>query len=281
MTRLSWSDPSSRQFEAGLDRGVLYLRDQSIDILSTVLNDSFLGVGYKAVAWNGLTGVDEGGGDSATSYYIDGRPFLYFPKPKEFAASLKAYTYPDEFDEVMGRIEAAPGMYLDSQQPDAFGLSYRTMVGNAAVGENAGYKIHLIYNATVVPDSLSYETLSNTVNPIEFSWSIQAVPVPIEGYRATAHIIIDTRKMDADVLANLEVMLYGDDTRPGTLPDPQLIFDMLAYGDAIIITDLEDGTWSAEGSASNIYLIDDGIFQIDNVNAVDHGDGTYTVSTTL
>ena len=262
MTRLTWSDPESRQFETGLDRGVLYLKDG------------------PAVPWNGLTSVDENGGESGAAYFIDGRPFLYLPKPKEFSASIKAYTFPDEFSSVMGVVEATDGMYLDSQMGDSFNLSYRTLIGNAVSGTEVGYKIHLIYNATVTPQTISYQSMSNDINPIDLSWDIQAVPVPVEGYRPTAHIIIDTRHMDPDRLVEIETLLYGDETTEASLPSPQTIYDTLSFGDAIIITDNHDGTWDAEGSYHNIYLIGDGVFQIDNVDAIFHGDGTFDISTT-
>lgn len=232
-----------------------------------------------AISWNGLTAVDESGSSGSRAYYLDGRPYLNFPMPKEFSATVKAYTYPDEFSAMQGLVEAADGMYLDSQQGDSFGLSYRTLIGNDLDPE-LGYKIHLIYNATVVPPSISRQTKTNEINPTEFSWEIQAVPMMIEGYRPTAHIEIDTRHMDSLRLSQLEDMLYGSDTVPAHLPDPQTIFDLLTYGEGIIITDNGDGTWSAQGSYHNIYMIGDGIFQIDNIDAIDHGDGSYTISST-
>lgn len=259
---LDWNQVKDRQIEAGIDRGVLYLNN---------------GI---TVPWNGLTGVDEEGGEGAAEYYVDGRPFLYFPKPKEFKASLKAFTYPDEFSAVLGEVEVADGMYLDSQVGDSFGLSYRTKIIDGLVGDAAGYKIHLIYNATVVPSTRSYATIGDSINPVEFDWKIQAVPVNVAGYRPTAHITIDTRHMDATRIAEIESLIYGSVTEPAQMPDPQTIFDLLSFGNAIIITDNGDGTWTAEGSYKNIYMIGDEIFQIDNVNAIDYGDGTYTISST-
>lgn len=233
-----------------------------------------------AVPWDGLTGVDENGAESAVAYYIDGRPFLFLPKPKEYAATLKAITYPDEFAAIMGLIEAADGMYLDSQMGDSFDLSYRTLVGNGVESESLGYKIHLVYNASVAPSGNSYQTLNNSINPMEFSWEIQAVPVVVDGYRPTAHIVIDTRHMDTDKLAQIEELLYGSDRQVPTMPDPQLILDILSYGDTIIINDLGNGEWEAVGSYNNIYLIGDGVFEIDNVNGTVNTDGTFTVSST-
>lgn len=261
--RISWDDVSDRKFETGLDRGVLYTNSGLV------------------VPWNGLTAVDETGGESANAYFLDGRPFLYLPKPKEFAATIKAYTYPDEFSTIMGVAEITDGMYLDSQMGDTFGLSYRTLIGDMLNGTDAGYKIHLIYNASVVPPSRSYGTKSDTINPMEFSWDIQAVPVVVAGYRPTAHVVIDTSHMDATRLAEIETLLYGSETVSASLPSPQDLFDILHFGSEIIITDHGDGTWSAEGSYHNVYIVEYGIFRIENADAVDNGDGTFTISSTI
>lgn len=233
-----------------------------------------------AVPWVGLTGVEEKGGDGAAAYYIDGRPFLFLPKPKEYQSTLKAFTYPDAFAQIMGITEVADGMYLDSQPGEAFDLSYRTLVGNATQGVDHGYKIHLVYNAVVTPQSLSYDTLGNSINPVEFSWDIQAVPVRVEGFRPTAHIIIDTRHMDPAKIAAIEGFIYGDEDHVPNMPTPQVIFDLLSYGDTIIVTDMGDGTFTVDGSYENVYMINPGEFRVDNVDGTDHGDGTFTISST-
>lgn len=234
----------------------------------------------KAVPWMGLQSVDEEGGESAAAYYIDGRPFLFLPKPKEFKANLKAITYPDAFYEIMGVQEVADGMYLDSQPGDTFDLSYRTLVGNGLDGLDHGYKIHLIYNCSVAPQSTTYESTSAEINPTSFAWEIQAVPVPVEGFRSTAHIIIDTRHMQQSKIDAVEAMLYGSETTLSNMPSPQVIFDLLSYGDTIIVTDNGDGTFDVTGSYENVYMIDEGVFRVDNVDGQDNGNGTFTISTT-
>lgn len=260
--RIRWDNPLDREFETGLDRGVLYLTDGT------------------AVPWNGLISIDENGGDSSETYYMDGRPYLIVPKPKEFTATLRAYTYPDEFAPAMGLVEAADGAYLDSQMGEMFALSYRTLIGNAVNGEQAGYKIHLIYNATVAPPASSSTSLSDSVNPNELSWDIQAVPVAIPGHRPTAHIIIDTRHMSFDRLQIIEALLYGTGNSGPTMPSAATILNLVSYGGVITITDNGDGTWTAEGALDNVHMLDDYVFEITSVDAVDHGDGTYTITTT-
>lgn len=233
-----------------------------------------------AVPWDGLTSVEESGGEGARAYYVDGRPFLFLPMPKEYKATLNAYTYPDAFSSIMGLAEVTDGMYLDSQPGQSFDLAYRTLVGNAAEGQDHGYKIHLVYNATVTPGAVNYETLSDSVNPSTMSWEVQAVPVRVEGFRPTAHIVIDTRHMDENKIRALEDLLYGSETNVAGMPPPQLVFDILNYGDTIIVTDNGDGTFDVEGSYENVYLVGDGEFRVDNVDGQNNGDGTFTISTT-
>ncbi len=260
--RIEWGDPKTRYFEAGLDRGVLYPR------------------GGQGVPWNGLISVDEEGADGATSYYIDGRPYLHLPAIKEFKAGLTAYMYPDEFAEMLGQVEVAEGMYLDTQNSRHFDLSYRTKIGNATGGLDHGYKIHLIYNATVTPQNLEYETISDSINPTTFSWSIETVPVNLMGYEAMAHVIIDSRELTPEQLEAVENLLYGGGETLPALPDPQVLYDLLGFGDSIIVIDNGDGTFEVQGSNSNVYMIDAGIFQIDNVDGQNNGDGTFTISST-
>lgn len=260
--RVTWNAPEERFFDSGLDRGVLYPKNG------------------PAVPWNGLTGVEEEGAESASVYYIDGRPFLIMPRPKEFKATLSAFTYPDAFSQMMGVVEVADGMYLDSQIGETFDLAYRTLVGNAIEGIDHGYKIHLIYNASVSPQTLNYESISNSINPSTFSWEIQAVPVRVEGFRPTAHVIIDTRHMDPTKIDAIENLLYGSDSTEPGMPSPQVIFDLLSFGDGIEVVDNGNGTIDVTGSYDNVVILPDGLVQINNVDAVDNGDGTYTITTT-
>ena len=232
-----------------------------------------------AIAWDGLTNIDENGGESATTYYLDGRPYLTVSKPKEYSASIKAYTFPDEFLDVIGMPEVADGFVIDSQIGDMFGLSYRTSIFGLS-GEPIGYKIHLVYNASVPPLAFASESLSDNINASDFTFEITAIPVKIPGYRSSAHFVIDTRNIDPGKLILIEALLYGTRNSSGYLPDPSVLLELLSFGDDIIITDNGDGTWTATGSRKNIYLIGEGIFQIDNANAIDNGDGTYTISST-
>jgi hypothetical protein len=92
MTMLSWSKVGERLFEAGLDRGVLYPPAGT------------------PVAWSGLTSIEESVDDDAVAFYIDGIKYLDHEVLGDFSAKLKAFTYPDEFEEFDGVKPIATGL---------------------------------------------------------------------------------------------------------------------------------------------------------------------------
>lgn len=208
MTRLSWGDPGERFFEAGVDRGVLYVD------------------AAEGVPWNGLVSVSEAPvGGETTPFYVDGVKYSNNHTSEEFEATLEAYTYPDEFSECDGTALVANGLFATSQRRKPFGLSYRTNIGNDVDGAEHGYKIHLVYGASASPSPRSNTTMSDSVAPFNFSWKLTTKPPAFLGRRRTAHFVIDSRETPADVLAHIEDVLYGTDDTPPRLPVvPELVY---------------------------------------------------------
>jgi hypothetical protein len=135
MTALAWDQTGERFFETGVDRGVLYIPDESGDYV-------------EGFAWNGLTTVTESpSGAEANPQYADNVKYLTLMSAEEFGATIEAFTYPDEFGQCDGTAEPAPGVKLGQQVRRQFGLAYRTKVGNDLDGSDHGYKLHLVYGA--------------------------------------------------------------------------------------------------------------------------------------
>ena len=258
MSKLEWNRPQDQTFETGVDRGVIYVE------------------GGSAVAWSGLSSVQDGGESTLKEFYIDGIKYLAVISPRDWKGSLVAYTYPEAFGAMLGIEELADGLYADSQAPGRFGLSYRTMVTAPAVDKKQHYKIHLIYKVMASLGPTDYTTLSAAAaDPSSFEFELAAVPIKIPGFRPTAHIILDTRKMDAPTLSTLEAMLYGDANRSPTMPTIDELIDLLKFGDDVTVVDNGDGTWTASGSNKNVYMTDATHFGIDNVAAVYESDSVY------
>lgn len=216
--KLEWDKSGEHLFETGVDRGVLY--PQAAD-----------GTYPKGVAWNGLTSVSESpSGAEANPLWADNIKYLNLYSAEEFGATVEAYTYPDEFAELDGSAEIAPGAMIGQQNRKAFGLCYRTVLGNDIQGNDYGYKIHIIYGAQASPSEKSYETINDSPDAITFSWELNTTPVPVAGHKPTASIVIDSTKCDATKLAALEGILYGTAGQSGTdarLPLPAEVISTL------------------------------------------------------
>ena len=109
------------------------------------------------VAWNGLTGVTESpSGADVTDLWADDIQYAVLRSAETYGGTIECYTYPDEFRQNNGEEEIVPGVVMSGQSRKAFGLCYRTAIGNDIDGLDHGYKLHLVYNATVNPSEKAY-----------------------------------------------------------------------------------------------------------------------------
>lgn len=222
MTALQWDKTGEKTFETGVDHGVLYIPNGS-------------GVYNNGVAWNGLTSVSETpSGAEANAQYADNIKYLNLFSAEEFGATLEALTYPDEFAPFDGLGVPTPGVVFGQQSRGVFGLSYRTVIGNDIDGNDFGYKLHLIYGCQASPSEKGYNTINDSPEAITFSWEITTTPVAVTGFKPTALVVVDSTKVDADTLAALEQILYGDTGVDPALPLPDTIATMFSGGVTIV-----------------------------------------------
>lgn len=259
MARIEWNRPQDQFFEAGIDRGVIYVEDGPV------------------VPWNGLASVDDSGESTVKEYYLDGIKYMAMVTPRDWAGTVKAYTYPDEFGELIGIDQMGDGFFVDSQAPDRFNLSYRTMVSAPNADNKKHYKIHLIYKVMASLGEFTNETLNaGGVEPVEFSFDLLATPIRIPGKRPSAHLIIDSRGLDSTILDAIEDLLYGNDEQEPVFPDIDDLIDMLTFSDTVKVVYNGDGTWTASGSNKNIQMLDNkGHFRIKNAPAEYISDDIY------
>lgn len=196
--KIVWDKSGEKIYETGVKNGVLYPQ----------VNGAY----PEGVAWNGLTAVTESpSGAEATPLYADDIKYLNLYSAEEFGATIECYTYPKEFEKCDGSAEIATGVSIGQQTRQAFGMSYKTTVGNDTEGAKYGYKLHLIYGATASPSEKAYATISDSPEAITFSYEVTTTPVNVEGFNPTASIVIDSTKIPADKLKELEEILYGKD----------------------------------------------------------------------
>ncbi len=181
--QLTWDGIGEKEFETGVDHGVLYLPTN--------------GVYNNGVAWNGLTGVTESpSGAEATPLYADNILYLNMTSAEKFGATLECFMYPKEFAQFDGQATPVAGVSVGQQVRKGFGLSYRTRKGNDVEGDTLGFKLHLVYGATTTPSEKAYATVNESPEAITFSYELSTVPIPVTGLRPTSIITIDSTEVN-------------------------------------------------------------------------------------
>lgn len=216
MTALTWDKTGEHVYETGVSNGVLYKYDKA-------------GKTYKTgVAWNGLTTVTMSPeGAESNAVYADNIKYLDLISAEEMKFTIEGVTYPDEFAECDGTAAIAEGVYIGQQERAKFAFCYRNKIGNDQDSE-AGYKLHIVYNATAAPSERAYATVSDSPEAITFSWECSTTPVPVTNRKPTAELIIDSTKVAPEKLKKIEAKLYGDNSGQPTLLTPDEVLALLA-----------------------------------------------------
>lgn len=217
MSKMTWHGVGEREIEAGVSEVALFPMGSS---------------GYETgVAWNGVTAINENpSGADVTDLYADNIKYASMRAAEKFGFTIEAYTYPPEWAECDGSKEAETGVFLGQQARKAFGLVYKSQVGDAEhPGMDKGFKLHIIYNSTASPSGRGYTTINENPDAISFSWEANSTPVSVTGFKPTCEITIDSTKVGTTGATKLEALLetiYGRDAGDGvtaltpTLPDP-------------------------------------------------------------
>jgi hypothetical protein len=215
MSKLVWDAVGSRLYETGVDHGVLYIPSG--------------GTYETGVAWNGLATVTETpSGAEANPVYADNIKYLNLLSVEEFGGTIEAYTYPDEFTQFDGGVVLSGGVRISQQNRPQFGLCYRTRIGNDLVGDDFGYKLHLVYGAQASPSERAYASVNDSPEAQTLSWEFTTSPVPVTGHKPTSLVTVDSTKVDPGDLAALELILYGSTGVDPRLPLPDEVIALFA-----------------------------------------------------
>ena len=222
---LQWDLDTQRELEAGISKVVLFPMEN--------------GVYQAGVAWNGVTAINENpGGADLTDLYADNIKYASLRAAETFGFTIEAYMYPDEWAKCDGSasVTGASGALIGQQPRKAFGLCYRTEIGDDAhPGMDKGYKLHFVYNSTASPSGRSYNTINNSPDAISFSWEASSTPTAFktqalsQTLKPTCLITVDSTTADSTALAALETKIYGSGSTAPAFPSPDEVLTTLGY----------------------------------------------------
>ena len=217
--RIVWDQVGQKIYETGCDQGVLYIPNDDGDYVN-------------GVAWNGLLGIDENpSGAEPTKLWADNINYATMFSAEEYGGTIRAYTYPDEFEQCDGSAELITGAHVRQQERKVFGLCYRTKIGNDVAGDDFGYKLHLIYGCKASPSAQTHDTVNDSPSAVEMSWEMSCTPVPVRGMKPTCVVEIDSTQFTENTrskLTDLEDVLYGSTNAAARLPLPDEVKTLLS-----------------------------------------------------
>ena len=198
--KLTWDNSGEREYELGVSHVVLF---------------PMSGSSYQSgVAWNGMTSIEENpDGADINDIWADNIKYASFQSPENHKGTIKAYMFPDEFYPCNGMVSPSgmAGLTYSGQSRTAFGLCYRTEIGSDT-SENAGYKLHFVYNCKVKPSSRSHNTKNENPDPEEMSWEYSSTPVPVtgvDGVEQTSTVEVKSTDFTTAQMTALENYVYG------------------------------------------------------------------------
>jgi hypothetical protein len=263
MAKIEWGTPGEKEFQFGVDQGVIYMTDG------------------RVVPWNGLVSITEKADRTSSPIYFDGHKIHDFISTGSFSATIKAITYPDEILEAEGHGQIIQGAWVGDQRPTTFCMSYRTQIANDLEPGGSAYRIHLLYNVSLIAADKSYNTVGELASPMVFEWSATTVPEEAEFMSPGAHLFFDSNDISPEVLDQIETWLYGGETANPTLPTYAQLTEYLYTYYAVEIIDNDDGSWTAKTDLPGyLTMLTATEFQLTNVDATVVDADTYTVSST-
>lgn len=222
-TKLTWDGEGTRLYQTGVSHGALYVWHEA-----SGTGSSAVAAGYgKAIAWSGLTAVNQNpSGAEATALYADNIKYLNLISAENFAATIEAYDYPDEFEECDGSATLVTGVLAGQQPRKKFCFVYITNVGSDTDAAES-LKLHIIYGCTAACSARNFQTVNESPEAITFSWEVSTTPVSVTNAQPTAHLEIDAKAIGQTKFNTLCTTLFGTGSTEGKVLTPDEVVTLV------------------------------------------------------
>jgi len=214
---LTWNAAADKLFESGLDKGVLFVQDA--------------GAYPLGIAWEGLINVTEKpSGAEITDLWANNAKYSQLVSVETFDCSIEAYTFPTAFLACLGMTHDGtdPGVIFGQQSRVPFGLAYRSYAGSDASGQQANYKLHIIYGLIAQPSEVAHATINDSPEAATFSFEAKSTPAVYAGGAPVSKITLEESVLTSGNLIAIETALYGTDPTPvAYLPLPDVLVALL------------------------------------------------------
>ena len=216
---VKWDQPGEKYYDQGVDRAVIY---------PMAANGTY----ESGAGWSGVTKIsDNSDGGDVKDFYANNKLYASLRGTEKPTGNIEAYTYPDEFAECDGSKALVPGVgiFAKQQKRKAFGLTYRSFIGEGDDPEKY-YVIHILYGLTVSPSERAHDTINEDPDLEALSWDYSGQPVDagIAGFRPMGEIEIDSRTTSAYVMSEIENTLYGNGHDAGRIMLPGEIVTLIS-----------------------------------------------------
>lgn len=218
MAEIVWDVLKEREFDMGVEKGVLY--------------DGLNGAYVDGVPWNGLVTVTQSpSGGEPNKQYASNIVYVNLISLEEFSATIEAFMAPDKFDKYNGIAKTANGLQIAQQSRGVFGFCWVTGRGNAE-NPDEGYIINMAFGCQAAPSELAHGTKNETPEIPTMSFSLSTTAVKVPGFKPTALVKVDSTDPTVSPanLAALETILYGSPGVAPRLPLPAEIDLILGAG---------------------------------------------------
>lgn len=219
MSKLIFDNIGEKLYEAGVSQGVLFP--------GAPTNTT------KGVVWNGLTNFTKSpDGAESNDQFADDIKYASIRGAENMKGTIESFMYPPEFHQCIGEKELVKGTkaYVAQQTRTPFSFACLTKIGNDTKGLEFGSKIHIIYNATVSPSEMAYETMNDSPEPIKMSFEFDTTPIKCtvaDDVKPTAYFTIEKTEETAKAFKAVYDKIYGTESTESELPLLDDLYELL------------------------------------------------------